>query len=188
MWFFPQSLSPLDSIVYSLTQGKMFPPGTKWHTFESKDSSLKVFPFYIVVVKVALKKFVPAANTKIRAFALDSAGKRDKGFVIVCVTLTHTKCRGASAATSSRKYEPIAPDKTCTSEGRAARGSKGRHHLRYMTKKKKHDSLAWEKQCRNTAAESSSVSIIVACSVLLPGFGSSFRVINDPGQTGADGG
>lgn len=37
--------------------------------------------------KVVLKKFVAAAATK---GALDSSSKRDKGFVIVCVTFTHT--------------------------------------------------------------------------------------------------
>lgn len=91
--------------------------------------------------KVVLKKFVAAAATK---SALDSSSKRDEGFVIVCVTFTHTICHGASAATTSRKYEPISPDKTYTSEGWAAQGSLGRHSLRCMTKNKNHDSLAQE--------------------------------------------
>lgn len=93
--------------------------------------------------KVVLKKFVAAAATK---GALDSSSKRDKGFVIVCVTFTHTHtiCHGASAATTSRKYEPISPDKTYTSEGWAVQGSLGRHSLRCMTKNKNHDSLAQE--------------------------------------------
>lgn len=64
--------------------------------------------------KVFLKKFVAAAATKA---ALDSSGRRDKGFVTVCVTFTHTICHSTSAATTSRKYEPISPDKTYTSEG-----------------------------------------------------------------------
>lgn len=41
--------------------------------------------------KVALKKFVAAADTKSRAFALDSSSKIHKGFVIVCVRFTYTQ-------------------------------------------------------------------------------------------------
>lgn len=152
---FPQTQSPMYSVKI---KENIFTWETEWQTFESPSLLLKSFfsdnflssfkstglraafqPF----TKVVLKKFVAAAATK---GALDSSSKRDKGFVIVCVTFTHTHtiCHGASAATTSRKYEPISPDKTYTSEGWAVQGSLGRHSLRCMTKNKNHDSLAQE--------------------------------------------
>lgn len=126
-------------------------------------------------------------------FAVDSSSKSDKGFVIVCVTFTHTHthtiCHGTSAATMLRKYEPISPDKTYTSKGWAAQRCLGRHRLRYMTKTKNHDSLAWEKHSIEAQPASPHQFLLLLrarCVLLSLVFGSSCRVINGSGQTGAD--
>ena len=125
--------------------------------------------------------------------------KSDKGFVTVCVTFahahtlththTHTICHGTFAATTSRKYEPISPDKTYTSKGWAAQWCLGRHRLRYMTKTKNHDSLAWEKHSIEARPASPHQFLLLRqarCVLLSLVFESSCRVINGSGQTGAD--
>lgn len=134
------TLSPLEYIIYNLNQRKTVSNRDKMTYFCPTKSPLKFFFFWFhflycfcwnthlrapfqSLTKVALKKFVAPASTKIGLFAVYSSSKRDKGFVIVCVTVTHTICHGLSAATTSRKYEPIAPDKTYISESLAARGS-----------------------------------------------------------------
>lgn len=101
---------------------------------------------------------------------------------------SQTICHGASAATTSKKYGPISPDKTHTSEGWAVQGGCGRHRLRCMTKNRK----SWQYEPGVPSPETQSADLHQflllrhVCHALLPLFGSSCRVINGLGQSGAD--
>lgn len=99
------------------------------------------------------------------------ATKEGKSSVIVCVSFTHTR----------RPVNQFLLTKS-TYEGWAMPGSSGGHRLRCMTKSRYRDNLLG-------AANGGLISFhycALCCTLLsLPVFGSNYRVINGPGQTGA---
>lgn len=141
----------------------VFPPGTKWHIFESPNRVLKSisdFIFYKVIAKtfisegnfnllqkwlwkIFLAATAAAADTKNGAVCVDSSSKRDKDFIIVCVTFTHNmprriRCYNVKEVWTYCSWQNI------YKQGPSRKGIRERHHLRCMTKNKNHDSLAWE--------------------------------------------
>lgn len=72
-----------------------------------------------------------------------------------------------------------------TNKGWAMWGSLGRHRLRCMAKNRSRDSLVGECERRRRVLISFHYCGVPCCTLLLPVFGSSCRVINGCGQTGA---
>lgn len=116
----------------------------RFHFLHSYRQSTRLRAPFQSLTKVALKKFVSAADTKNGAFALDSSSKRDKGFCH-CLCYIHTH----NMPQHIRRYNVKEGWTYCFwqniyKRGLSSAGMLGRHHLRCMTKNKNHDSLAWE--------------------------------------------
>lgn len=75
-------------VTKSALQKKMFFFFLLWYNFLSSYQSTGLRVAFQPFTKMVLKKCVAATATN---NALDSSSKRDKGFVIVCVTFTHTQ-------------------------------------------------------------------------------------------------